>query len=357
MQTEQTEPQLPPTTPNAQPALSTDLAPLAPSDGERAAERGTLTAPTVHWVQEIRDLAAQPAINHHLATINQLTSHQLSTVNHPSSIALATVDQPAPTVIDARPLAVRHHKSRRRGRIANLPKPHRDMVNRMLSNGVPYKNIVAALAEAGFSVVERNISRWATGGHLEWRLEQDLILQNRLDQDHLVDHLRREDASELPEVGLQAAATRLSQILLQKIANADNVEANLGTFSQIVDLLCRLNRELGTLQKQRDDSRRSLGAAYDPARIKNEDQNSTLERERLFSDPDDPDSGLAGPAVPPLLPPIPTSTTLEVKDLQDALRRQRERNNHVREIMKAFNPKKDPASTVPALLPPTEPAP
>src|SRR5207244_4999521 len=119
---------------------------------------------------------------------------------------------------------------------------------------VAHKNIVAALHETGFTVTERNISNWATGGYLEWRCEQDLVLQNRLDQDHLVDHLRREDASELPEVGLQAAATRISQILVQKTACAADVEANICTFSEMVDVLCRLNREIAIMQKQRDDS-------------------------------------------------------------------------------------------------------
>ncbi len=264
------------------------------------------------------------------------------TINHLSSIALATEDQPLvslksdepgrempacretlnqlpatsdfglrtsdfnlpPEVIDTRPLpaTLQPHKARRKGRVACLPKLQRDMVNRMLSNGVPYKNIVAALDEAGFNVTERNISNWATGGHLEWRFEQDLVLQNRLDQDHLLDHLRREDASELPEVGLQAAATRLSQILLQKTARADEVEANLGAFSQMVDVLCRLNREIAALQKQRDDSRRTLGRAYDSARIKEEDQMSAIENERFYSDPPG-NSTLAKPAVPPALPP------------------------------------------------------
>ncbi len=70
-------------------------------------------------------------------------NHQLSTINH----------QLTATVIDTKPLpaAVQPHKARRTGRVAGLPKIQRDMVNRMLSNGVPYKNIVAALDEGGFA--------------------------------------------------------------------------------------------------------------------------------------------------------------------------------------------------------------
>src|SRR5205823_8533560 len=124
---------------------------------------------------------------------------------------------PRPSTLDLSPapcalVAPKHpseggkRKIRRHGRVASLPKLQRDMVNRMLWNGVPYKNIVQALSECDYTLIERNISNWATGGYLEWRLEQEAVLQNRLDQDHLLDFLRRDDAPELPEVGLQAAA-------------------------------------------------------------------------------------------------------------------------------------------------------
>src|SRR5438477_11726167 len=77
---------------------------------------------------------------------------------------------PEPSVAGNQQVTVQSHTARRKGRVACLPKLQRDMVNRMLDNGVPYKNIVAALEEAGFTVTERNISNWATGGYLEWRL-------------------------------------------------------------------------------------------------------------------------------------------------------------------------------------------
>src|SRR2546426_546183 len=181
------------------------------------------------------------------------------------------------------------------------------MVNHMLWNAVPYKNIVAALDEADYTVTERNISSWATGGYLEWSLAQEHVLENRLDQDHMVDFLRRDDAQELPEVGLQAAATRLSQVLLQKLARTDDPEAQLDNYSKLVDLLVRLNREIAVTQKQRDDSRRTLGREYDPVRVKDEEQISAIENERYYSDPP-PDSRLSRPSVPPALPPIPTAT-------------------------------------------------
>jgi hypothetical protein len=190
----------------------------------------------------------------------------------------------AAAIINARPLPkpAQPRKIRRHGRVASLPKLQRDKVNRMLWNGVPYKNISLAIGEAGYTITARNISNWATGGYLEWRLEQEAVLQNRLDQDHLVDFLRRDDAHELPEVGLQAAATRLSQLLLQKLAHAEDPEAHIESYTKLIDLLCRLNREIAATQKIRDDARRSLGPEYDPERIKNAEQTRCHRRRTIL---------------------------------------------------------------------------
>src|ERR1043166_5808057 len=297
--------------------------------------------PSIH--QSINPLGTTPPLQ--LATLQpaQPTGTVAVIEAHPVPPALSpSLSAPAPG---------QKHRRRRQGRIASLPKLQRDMVNRMLWNGVAYKNIVAALDDAGFSVIERNISNWATGGYLEWRLEQETVLNARLDQDHLLDFLRRDDASELPEVGLQAAATRLSQILLQKTACADDVEANLGPFSQMGDVLCRLSREIGVLQKQRDDSRRTLGPAYDATRIKDTDQMNALEHERFYSDPP-ADSTLAQPAVKPALPPIPTSSFLADADAEAAQRKQLAHQQRFLETLRAFSGKNAPAPNANPLPPP-----
>ena len=248
------------------------------------------------------------------------------------------------SVIDAKPLApCAKRRYRRHGRVASLPKLQRDMVNRMLWNGVPYKNIVVALDDAGFTLIERNISNWATGGYLEWRLEQEAVLENRLNQDHLLDFLRRDDAPELPEVGLQAAATRLSQVLLQKLAHADDPEAHLDNYSKLIDLLCRLNREIAGTQKQRDDSRRTLGREYDPVLVKDVEQVNAIEMERGYSDPDS-DSTLKKPAVPPLLPQIPTATFLAEQAREEKHEVEIARLKHVAAMMKTITAKPASAS-------------
>src|SRR5689334_278260 len=129
-----------------------------------------------------------------LATLLETETPVLQTLAlQPATMALVAPpvsSSEAVSIINAKPLTVATsspaRRTRRKGRIASLPKLQRDVVNRMLWNGIPYKNIVEALHDAGYSINERNVSNWATGGYLEWRLEQEAVLQNRLDQDHLL---------------------------------------------------------------------------------------------------------------------------------------------------------------------------
>ena len=156
----------------------------------------------------------------------------------------------------------------RNGKIARLPYPERDMVNRMLRNNISYSKIVGALDEHGIRVTERNVSNWKThGGYKEWCAEQDRALEVRLLQDNLTEYLRKNDAGQIPEVGLQLAATRVSQFLTKPEAE-QQLAANPAAFSRTVATLCRLSGQIHTLQKYRDDSAKELGYDQNPERIR-----------------------------------------------------------------------------------------
>ncbi len=171
------------------------------------------------------------------------------------SARLAT--EPAVVCIAELPSGSARRASRphvRNGKIARLPKLHRDMVNRMLYNNVPYRKIVQALDECNVQVTERNISNWKTrGGYSEWREEQERQLQLAHLQDHLTDYIRKNNATQLPGVGLQVAATQLSFSLLQP-DTARQLAADPQKYSRIVDMLCRLATHINTLQKDRNEA-------------------------------------------------------------------------------------------------------
>lgn len=177
-----------------------------------------------------------------------------------------------PTPLASLPLT--QAKRPRNGKIARLPKPVRDVVNRMLSLNIPQERIVHAMDELGIQVTQSNISNWKTrGGYREWCLAQEHATRLRLHQDTLVDLLRRHDAPELPEVGLQAAATQLSRFFLTPDA-LQLLASDPKEYERRVSMLGRISTQLKTLQHSRDGAAKALGPGHDPDRIRAETNGS-----------------------------------------------------------------------------------
>ena len=225
------------------------------------------------------------------------TAAQTAPASSEPAPALAILPAPATAT---QPPSNPPRRTRRNGLVARLPKPERDMVSRMIYDGVPYLRIVAALEELEIFVTPRNISNWKTGGgYREWRAEQTLALETRLQQDTLLDLLRYDEPTQLAEVGVQALATTLSQWLVQPNSLRQLVQdpAKLRSVSSII---CHLNRELRELQKYHDSStcwRR---------RSKNQEVIDELEAIRTtFSSPTRPEN-------PKALPPRLRKTTDEL---------------------------------------------
>ncbi|HEV2207821.1 MAG TPA: hypothetical protein VG167_03550 [Verrucomicrobiae bacterium] len=165
---------------------------------------------------------------------------------------LPSADNPYECVLSLPPTATARLGQRtRNGKIARLPKPERDLVNQLLHNNTSYSQIVWALEERGITVTERNISNWRTrGGYKEWCAEQEN--QRRLAhlQDHLTDYLRKHDAQQLPEVGLQVAATQLTSLLMNP-QTAAALLADPNKYARIVDSLDKCSARLKELQNDR----------------------------------------------------------------------------------------------------------
>ena len=182
----------------------------------------------------------------------------------------------------------------RNGKIAHLPHLERDLVNRMLANNLPHRAVVMALGECGFQVTERNVSNWKTrGGYQEWCAAQERALELRTFQDNLTGFLRRHDASELPEVGLQSAATSLSAVLLRPDLIRELI-SEPEKYSKLIEIQCRLAREIQTLQKDRDDAAKALSPKFSPERLKrhNEEEVESIRKtcsSRIGNGPRDPD--------------------------------------------------------------------
>ena len=215
--------------------------------------------------------------NTHAASVPQPS---LPTANSPQ---FAVLPSPAPAA-QARASAPKT----RNGKIARLPYDVRDMVNRMLRNNLPHRRIREALAELDIQVTVRNISTWNTrGGFREWCVEQDRALETRLLQDNLTEHLRRHDAGQLPEVGLQLAATSLSQFLLRPETRrqlATDPEKFAGTLA----VLCRLAGQIHKLQTYRDQCDRSADPTHNPHRARRDAQKEVEKSRNFYSHPEHP---------------------------------------------------------------------
>jgi hypothetical protein len=171
------------------------------------------------------------------------------------------------------------------------------MINRMLRNNIPHSQIVDALDELQFKVTERNISNWKTrGGYRDWCIAQDRALETRLLQDNLLEHLRKNDASQLAEVGLQLAATQLSQFFL-KTETREQLTAEPEKFARTIGILCRLARQIHILQKYRDQSAKELGDEHNPELFKREND-ETLESIRDTYSAEKPAESANEPYIP-----------------------------------------------------------
>src|SRR5262249_20575260 len=86
-----------------------------------------VTVPTAP--QSLNQLV-NPAPSENLALAQVSRSHFIS-------VAVAATAQPSTDIAVSNVQSLPAPKHRRRGRVALLPKIHRDMVNRMIENGVP----------------------------------------------------------------------------------------------------------------------------------------------------------------------------------------------------------------------------
>src|SRR6516164_3279913 len=224
----------------------------------------------------------------------------------------STTEQPETTLHSS--LCTLHSKRRRNGKVASLPKPHRDLVNRMLEDGVAYKEIVAALAQLGHSVSARNISNWYQGGYQDWLLHQERLAANRIREEAVLDILTNNHDVDLPAAGLQVAATHLCQLLLAAHPETADPDSGLDNYIRVANSLCRISHQLMKVQEFRDQYPDDPNIE-DPSSFPFEVQGSEFEVQgSSASSPspilDPPSSPLSQPTNPSPLSPV----ELEVQD-------------------------------------------
>jgi hypothetical protein len=134
---------------------------------------------------------------------------------------------------------------RRNGKIARLPRATRDMINKMLDDGLPYHVILEELGEAGEGINTQNLTNWKQGGYQDWVKHQELIERIRIQTEFAIDLLRQTgdvNPALVTEACHMVAATQLLQNLLR---HGDDAVKKLlvdkpQTYISILNVICRL---------------------------------------------------------------------------------------------------------------------
>jgi hypothetical protein len=207
----------------------------------------TLDAPSTSGLQNLLNTGSY-RVKEERALVHRRTVEPASQPSNSDSYECVIT---APPAANACPI-----KRLRNGKIARLPKLERDLVNKLLHNHVPHSRIVWALSEHGITVTQRNISNWRTrGGYKEWCAEQENQVRLAHLQDHLTDYLRKHDAQQLPEVGLQVASTQLTALLMNP-QTAAPLLADPNKYVRVVEALDKCSARLNELQKERYENAR-----------------------------------------------------------------------------------------------------
>jgi hypothetical protein len=136
--------------------------------------------------------------------------------------------------------------TRRNGKIARLPKQTRDMLNRMLDDGLPYRIIIDELGEAGEGLNLQNLTNWKQGGYQDWVKNQELIEQTRFRIEHAIDLLRETDGTANVAKVIEAChlvgATQLMDALMDHGDDAIKkmLKDKPERYISILNLVCRL---------------------------------------------------------------------------------------------------------------------
>jgi len=141
---------------------------------------------------------------------------------------------PLPT---ARRAKRRSTSRQRNGNIARLPKNLRDLINQSLLDGVPYRQIIKRIQDAGLprqsgptpglprqseataGISPQNISQWRKGGYKDWLIEQQWREDTRTRHEAATDLIDKLDLGKANQAALYVAALQIFEALRGVRAN------------------------------------------------------------------------------------------------------------------------------------------
>ena len=164
------------------------------------------------------------------------------------------------------PLRTPHSTRRRTGKIASLPYPTRERINRMLQDGVQYPAIIESLHAPGapplpHEVNKHHLSEWKDGGFQDW-LKDQFWQQEMRERHETFSRLLATgiDALRLPEGGLQLAVINLCELLRDISELCEEPRTDPDKCARLANSLARVSRSILQLQQYRDACARARAA-------------------------------------------------------------------------------------------------
>ena len=143
------------------------------------------------------------------------------------------------------PVADPQPSSRRNGKIARLPRATRDMINKMLDDGLPYHVILDEIGEAGEAINTQNLTNWKQGGYQDWLKQQELIERTRAQTEFAIDLLRETGDVDRALVLRTCELVAATQLLDALMDHGDETVKKLlkdkpQSYFSILNIVCRL---------------------------------------------------------------------------------------------------------------------
>ena len=152
-------------------------------------------------------------------------------------------------------------------KIAKLPKPLRDLINSMLEQAIPARQIIAKLQASTdpplpYPISEMNISHWRNTGYHHYLAQQERLALVQANREAADDLIATGELTTLPEATLQIVANQYYQLLAD--FSPDTLKEKLSEdplkYTRFLNVFARLVREIVHLRKFRDASAHAAAA-------------------------------------------------------------------------------------------------
>jgi hypothetical protein len=134
--------------------------------------------------------------------------------------------------------------AKRTGTVARLPSEARDEINRMLSNGGTYREIIAAMAAKGIKLQKNVLTTWLRGGHQDWLADEERFVKMERIREFALRVVKENQGTAIQEAGLQVAAAQIYELLMEFDPAALKEHLNKGDahgYAKLVNVMARLS--------------------------------------------------------------------------------------------------------------------